>query len=320
MKVLVTGGAGFIGSNIVDALVARGDSVRVLDNLSTGHEANLADVAERIEFLKTDLRDAAAVMSACKGVDLVFHEGALPSVPRSVDDPATSFAVNALGTLNVLLAAKECGVKRVVYAASSSAYGDTAVLPKREDMLQQPQSPYAADKVHGENLCRVFTRVYGLECVALRYFNVFGPRQRPDSAYAAVIPKFVDALLRGEAVHIHGDGKQSRDFTYISDVVKANLLAAEAASAPGQVLNIGAGGRTDLLTLLHEIAACLGVPANAVHGPDRAGDVRDSQADIGLAQRILGYNPNTPLSTGIAATVKWFRAQHAANARERKLS
>ena len=320
MKVLVTGGAGFIGSNLTDALVARGDQVRVLDNFSTGHEANLAAVAQRIELVRADLRDAAAVKAACVGVDVVFHEGAMPSVPRSVDDPATSFAVNAMGTLNVLLGAKECGVKRVVYAASSSAYGDTAVLPKREDMLQQPQSPYAADKVHGENLCRVFTRVYGLECVALRYFNVYGPRQRPDSAYAAVIPKFIDALLRGEAARIDGDGGQSRDFTFVRDVVEANLLAAVAPKAPGQVMNIGAGGRIDLLTLLREIAAAIGVPARANHGPDRAGDVRDSQADISLAQRILGYNPNTPLSTGLKATVDWFLAQRAPVENERKSS
>jgi UDP-glucose 4-epimerase len=306
MRVLVTGGAGFIGSHIVDALVARGDEVRVLDNLSTGFRENLADVAPKIEFIEGDLRDAACVARAVQGVEVVFHEGAMPSVPRSIEDPLTSFEVNARGTFNVLEAARASKVRRVVFAASSSAYGDTAVLPKVESMLQQPQSPYAADKVHGENMCRVYSRVHGLPCVALRYFNVFGPRQRPDSAYAAVIPKFIAAALAGDPVHIHGDGLQSRDFTYVRDVVQANLLAAEAPGAAGLVMNVGAGGRTDLLTLVRCIAASLGKEIAVAHGPTRAGDVRDSQADIGLARATLGFDPRTPLDVGLRDTVRWF--------------
>jgi UDP-glucose 4-epimerase len=311
MRVLVTGGAGFIGSHIVDALVARGDEVRVLDNLSTGFRENLAEVAQQIEFIEGDLRDASCVARAVQGVEVVFHEGAMPSVPRSIEDPLTSFEVNARGTFNVLEAARASKVRRVVFAASSSAYGDTAVLPKVESMLQQPQSPYAADKVHGENMCRVYSRVHGLPCVALRYFNVFGPRQRPDSAYAAVIPKFIAAALAGNPVHIHGDGLQSRDFTYVKDVVQANLLAAEAAGAAGLVMNVGAGGRTDLLTLVRCIGASLGKELSVTHGPTRAGDVRDSQADIGLARATLGFDPRTPLDVGLRDTVRWFVEREA---------
>lgn len=316
MKVLVTGGAGFIGSNLVDALVARGDQVRVLDNLSTGFRENLAAAAGRIEFIEGDLRDAACVAAAARDVEVIFHEGAMPSVPRSVEDPLTSFEVNARGTFHVLEAARAAKVRRVVYAASSSAYGDTAVLPKVESMLQQPQSPYAADKVHGENLCRVYTRVHGLECVALRYFNVFGPRQRPDSAYAAVIPKFIAAALAGQPAHIHGDGHQSRDFTFVGDVVQANLLAASAKGAAGLVMNVGAGGRTDLLQLLDCIGTCLGKRVAVVHGPERAGDVRDSQADISLARATLGFDPRTSLEEGLGATVRWFKEHAAAQPRE----
>ncbi len=316
MRVLVTGGAGFIGSNLVDALVARGDQVRVLDNLSTGFRENLASAAGKIDFIEGDLRDAALVNAAARDMEVIFHEGAMPSVPRSVEDPLTSFEVNARGTFHVLEAARAAKVRRVVYAASSSAYGDTAVLPKVESMLQQPQSPYAADKVHGENLCRVYTRVHGLECVALRYFNVFGPRQRPDSAYAAVIPKFIAAALAGEPAHIHGDGRQSRDFTYVGDVVQANLLAASAKGAAGLVMNVGAGGRTDLLTLLECIGQYLGKKVAVVHGPDRAGDVRDSQADISLARAALGFDPRTSLEEGLGATVRWFKEHAAAGSRE----
>lgn len=307
MKCLVTGGAGFIGSNLVEALVQRGDEVTVLDNLATGFESNLADLLPHIEFVRGDLRDREAVAKAASGAEVVFHQGAMPSVPRSVEDPVTSFEVNAGGTLNVLMAARDRGVRRVVYAASSSAYGDTPVLPKHEGMVQNPRSPYAADKVHGENLMRVFHATYGLETVGLRYFNVFGPRQRPDSAYAAVIPKFIAALLSREPPVIHGDGRQSRDFSFVSNVVRANLQAAAAPDAPGHVMNLGNGGRTTLIELYDMIAGILGVRVEPVFGPPRPGDVRDSQADIALARRLIGYAPDVDLRKGLQATVEWFR-------------
>lgn len=309
MKCLVTGGAGFIGSNIVQALVGRDARVRVFDNLSTGFEENLSEVASRVEFVKGDLRDREAVRRACDGVEVVFHQAAMPSVPRSVEDPVTSFEVNAGGTLNVLLGARAAGARRVVYAASSSAYGDTPTLPKHEGMLQNPLSPYAADKVHGENLCRVFTATMGLPCVALRYFNVFGPRQRPDSAYAAVIPKFIDAVVAGRRPVIHGDGRQSRDFTFVANVVGANLLAAEAPDAPGHVINLGNGSRTDLIELLELIGDACGRRVEPVFDPPRAGDVRDSQADITMARKVLGYRPTVELREGLRLTVDWFRSR-----------
>jgi UDP-glucose 4-epimerase len=307
MKCLVTGGAGFIGSNLVEALVKRGDQVVVFDNLATGYRSNLAAVADRITFIEGDLRDASAVRKAAVGVEVIFHEGAMPSVPRSVEDPLTSFQVNSGGTLNVLMAAQAEKVRRVVYAASSSAYGDTPTLPKHEGMLQNPRSPYAADKVHGENLLRVWHATYGLETVGLRYFNVFGPKQRPDSAYAAVIPKFVSAVLSGEAPVIHGDGKQSRDFSFVENVVNANLAAAVAPDAPGHIMNLGNGGRTTLIELYDEICHVLGKRLEPVFGPPRAGDVRDSQADITLAQKLIGYAPTVDLKAGLRVTVDWFR-------------
>jgi UDP-glucose 4-epimerase len=307
MRCLVTGGAGFIGSNLASALVARGHQVRILDNFSTGLRENLEELRGRVEVVEGDLRDGEAVARACDGMEVVFHQGAMPSVPRSVEDPSTSFAVNAGGTLNVLLGARRQGVRRVVYAASSSAYGDTPTLPKHERMPAAPRSPYAADKLHGENLMMAFHASYGLETVALRYFNVFGPRQRPDSAYAAVIPRFIGAFLEGRLPLIYGDGRQSRDFTFVQNVVGANLLAAEAEGAAGRVINIGNGSRTTLLELLAEIARILGVPPRAEHAPPRAGDVRDSQADVTAAQEILGYRPSVDLRAGLEATVDWFR-------------
>lgn len=312
MKCLVTGGAGFIGSNLVRGLLERGDEVVVLDNFSTGLRSNLEPHAGRIEIFEADLRDRGAVERAVSGCEVVFHEGAMPSVPRSIEDPQTSFDVNAGGTLNVLRAAQEAGVRRVVYAASSSAYGDTPTLPKVESMMPNPRSPYAADKLHGENLCKVFTVVHGLECVALRYFNVFGPNQRPDSAYAAVIPKFTDCVLRGESPTINGDGQQSRDFTYIDNVVRMNLLAAEAEGVGGLVINAGAGDRTTLLELLDLICEACGKKVEPVHGPPRAGDVRDSQADLSLAREHLGYRPVVDLREGVRRTVEWFRSSEEA--------
>ncbi len=314
MKALVTGGAGFIGSHICDALVARGDSVVVLDNFATGREDNLAHLAGRIDLRRGDIRRPEDLASAVAGCDVVFHLAAMPSVPRSVEDPITSFDVNAAGTVNVLNAARLGGVRRVVYSASSSAYGDTPTLPKIESMPPNPLSPYAADKLHGENAARVFFLCYGLETVVLRYFNVFGPRQRPDSAYAAVIPKFTDAFVSGREPVIYGDGEQSRDFTYIANVVAANLLAASAPGAPGRVFNVGNGCRTTLNELLKLIAQRCGVPAKARYEAVRAGDVKHSLADIEAARSILGYDPPVDLATGLDATVKWFRAADGGDA------
>lgn len=307
MRCLVTGGAGFIGSNLTQALVARGEEVRVFDNLETGLRSNLDEVADRIELVEADVRDLEALKLAMKDVEVVFHQAALGSVPRSVEDPVTSFEINARGTLHVLMAAQQAGVRRVVYAASSSAYGDTEVLPKHEEMPQRPQSPYAADKLHGESLCRAFSKSYGLGCVALRYFNVFGPRQRPDSAYAAVIPKFIDAVRSGTPPTIHGDGGQTRDFTFVQNVVGANLLAAEAGEkAVGRVMNVGNGARTSLLQLLEIIQEVLGTSVEPSFTEVRAGDVRDSQADISLAKELIGYEPTVDLLEGLRHTVAWF--------------
>jgi UDP-glucose 4-epimerase len=306
MKCLVTGGAGFIGSHLVDALVARGATVRVFDNLSTGDRANLAGVEGRYEFVRDDLRDAAAVRRACAGRDVVFHLAAMPSVPRSIEDPETSFQVNAHGSFNVFAGARAEGVKRVVYSASSSAYGDTPTLPKVETMPPSPKSPYAADKLYGETLCRVGATVYGMECAALRYFNIFGPRQRPDSAYAAVIPKFVDAFTAGSRPTIYGDGEQSRDFTFVANAVDANVRASRATGLGGRTFNVGNGVRTTLNELLRLVAAQLGVPAAADYAPERVGDVRHSLADIGLAREVLAYEPGVSLADGLRQTVAWF--------------
>jgi nucleoside-diphosphate-sugar epimerase len=284
--------------------------VRVIDNLSTGFASNLDGVRSKIELLQEDLRDESAVDRACRQAEVVFHLAAMPSVPRSLDDPVSSFEINARGSLNVFLAARNHKVGRLVYSASSSAYGDTEELPKHEGMPPRPKSPYAADKLYGESLCRVFTEAFGLPCVALRYFNVFGPRQRPDSAYAAVIPKFVDAILRNEQPVIYGDGEQSRDFTYIANAVSANLLASAAGpDAAGKVINVGNGTRTTLNELLRRIAAELGTEARARYAPARVGDVRHSQAEIRLARELLGYDPKVGLAEGLKSTVAWFRSR-----------
>lgn len=311
MKCLVTGGAGFIGSNLTHALLGRGAEVSVFDNFSTGHRENLEEIVGDITLVEGDLRDKDAVADAMRGVEVVFHQGAMPSVPRSVEDPVTSFEVNAKGTLHVLLGAKAAGVRRVVYAASSSAYGDTPTLPKHEGMPQNPLSPYAADKVHGENLCRVFTASMGLDCVGLRYFNVFGPRQRPDSAYAAVIPRFIEAVVSGNQPVIYGDGQQSRDFTFVQNVIGANLLAAEAPEAPGNVMNVGNGERTTLLELLEKVCEVCGRGVAPIHEDVRLGDVKDSQADISLARRVLGFEPTVDLAAGLKLTVDWFKARQS---------
>jgi len=305
-RYLVTGGAGFIGSHIVEALVARGESVVVLDNLSTGNPENLSACQDAIEFIEGDLRDRETVRQSCESVDYVLHQGALPSVPRSIEDPIGSNEANVTGTLNVLVAAREAGVRRVVYAGSSSAYGDTPTLPKREDMATRPRSPYAVSKLAGELYCQVFHAAYGLETVVLRYFNVFGPRQDPNSPYSAVIPRFITALRDGRAPVVYGDGEQSRDFTYVANAVEANLLACEAPDAPGRVMNVACGEQTSLNTLLHNLGHIMGREVAPAYEPPRPGDVKHSLADISLARELLGYSVAVPIAEGLRETVGYF--------------
>lgn len=306
---LVTGGAGFIGSNLVEALVERGHSVRVLDDLSTGKRANLAPWLDRIELHEASLVDLGACRRAVEGVEYVLHQGALPSVPKSMKQPIETNAVNVTGTLNLLVAARDAGARRVVYAASSSAYGDTPTLPKVETMPAAPKSPYAIQKHTGELYCRMFTEGFGLETVALRYFNIFGPRQDPTSFYSAVIPKFIAACLRDEAPTIHGDGETSRDFTYVDNVVAANLLACEAPKeAAGRVMNIACGERITLNELARVVREAVGRGQPPSHGPERPGDVRHSLADISLARGLIGYAPVIRFSEGIQRTVAHYRA------------
>ncbi|HKX26480.1 MAG TPA: SDR family oxidoreductase [Blastocatellia bacterium] len=306
---LVTGGAGFIGSHLVEALVGRGDRVRVLDNLMTGKRENLAHLAQQIEFIEGDLRDFEQARKAVEGVNLIFHEAAIPSVPRSVDDPRLNHEANANGTFNILLAAKEAGVRRVVYAASSSAYGEKGTGPKQEEQLPSPLSPYAVAKLLGEYYCQVFTYVYGLETVALRYFNVFGPRQDPSSPYSGVISKFVTALLNGATPVIYGDGEQSRDFTYVANVVDANLRAAESPEAVGHVINLGTRQQTSLNQLLAALQKVIGTDLKPKYEVSRTGDIRHSLADITRAEKLLGYHPTVGLNEGLRHTVEWYREQ-----------
>ncbi len=304
---LVTGGAGFIGSNLVRALLARGDRVRVLDNFSTGLRGNLLDIADDVEVVEGDLRSYERVHTAVRGVEVVFHQGALGSVPRSVQDPLTSTAVNVEGTLNVLLAARDEGVRRVVAASSSSVYGDGGTFPRVESQAPNPISPYAVAKLAAERFCVSFARVYGLETVALRYFNVFGPRQDPGSQYAAVVPLFVTAIGAGEPVTVHGDGEQSRDFTYVANVVDANLLAADAPDASGTVLNVAAGGSETVNTLAETIGRLLGKPVQREHTPPRPGDVLQSWADISRARDTLGFEPRIGFEEGLRLTIESLR-------------
>ena len=308
---LVTGGAGFIGSNIVRALLERGDRVRILDNLTTGRSTNVVDLLEHVELLEGDLRDAELVREAVRGVDAVLHQAALPSVARSVGDPLTSHQVNATGTLGLLVAARDAGVRRFVYASSSSVYGDTPVLPKSEDLPTNPLSPYAVSKLAGEQYCRVFTRLYGLETVCLRYFNVFGPHQDPASEYAAVVPKFIAAMTRGEPPLVHGDGTQSRDFSYISNVINANLLAADTPGVGGEVFNVACGRRSSLLDLVEVLNRILGTRIEPRFDDPRPGDVMHSLADISRAERLLGYEPVVHFEEGLARTVAWYETQYA---------
>ncbi|MGQ9880691.1 MAG: SDR family oxidoreductase [Armatimonadota bacterium] len=306
MNILVTGGAGFIGSHITERLVELGHTVTVLDDLSTGRWENIAHLEEQIRFVKGSITDRALLQEVMQGIEVVFHQAALGSVPRSVEDPLTTHEVNVTGTFNILLTARDAGVRRVVYAASSSAYGDTPTLPKVETMLPSPLSPYAVSKLVGEYYCQVFTRVYGLETVSLRYFNVFGPRQNPDSQYAAVIPKFITAALKGEPLTVFGDGEQSRDFTYIENVVQANLLAMESSRAVGKVYNVACGGRYTLNELIRQLEAILGHKVEVKYLPPRAGDVKHSEASVEIAGEELKYRAVVGFTDGLKRTVAWY--------------
>lgn len=310
---LITGGAGFIGSHLAQALVERGDRVRVLDNFETGLRRNIEPILGRIDLREVDLADADAVRSACEGIDYIFHEGALPSVPRSVKEPRPSHETNIGGTFNVLEGARLAGVKRVVYAASSSAYGNQPGFPRVETMAPQPLSPYAVQKLTGELYMQAYWRVYGLETVCLRYFNIFGARQVPDSPYSGVMARFILLMMRGETPTIFGDGEQGRDFTHISNVVEANLLAvtAPAEKVAGGVFNVACGERHTLNETYGFLATLLGFPHQPIYGPVREGDVRDSLADITAAREALGYQPRTGFEEGLRRTVAWYREEFA---------
>ena len=311
MKALVTGGGGFIGSNVVRALLARGDDVRVLDNFSTGSRANLAGLEGDIQLVEGDLRSYERVHAAVRGAEVVFHQGALPSVPRSVQDPLTTTAVNVEGTLNVLLAARDEGVRRIVNASSSSVYGNTGTLPRVETQAPDPISPYAVAKLAAERFCTSFTRVYGMEIVSLRYFNVFGPRQDPTSQYAAVVPRFIRAIADDEPVTIYGDGDQSRDFTFVDNVVGANLLAADAPGVGGDILNVATGDSVTVNALADAIGAMLGKQVEKAYEPAREADVRASWADVGEAKRLLGYEMRVDFAEGLRRTADYLLSERS---------
>ncbi|MFY9529966.1 MAG: SDR family oxidoreductase [Candidatus Acidiferrales bacterium] len=310
MRYLVTGGAGFIGSHTVDELVRRGHSVTVLDDLSAGKEGNLSGMLDKIEFIHGSICDLAAVQQACRGADYVFHLAARTSVPGSVKDPLETNRVNVDGTLNVLVAARDAKVRRVVYAASSAAYGETPALPKVETMAPVPISPYGVTKLVGEIYAQAFGHAYGLENASLRYFNVFGPRQDPSSPYSGVLSRFIFALLSGEQPVVFGDGQQSRDFTFVEDVVSANLKACEAPGASGKAFNVGTSLRTTLNEVLKVLEKISGNPVRATFSPARAGDILHSQADIRLAGEVLGYKPRVPFAEGLQRTWEWYRTAY----------
>jgi len=314
MRYLVTGGAGFIGSNIVDELVRRGHDVAVLDDLSSGTRINLEQVAGKVDLRVGRITDLDTIQKACEGADYVIHLAARTSVPRSVKDPIESNRINIDGTLNVLVAARDAKVRRVVFAASSSAYGETPVLPKVETMTPAPISPYGVTKYVGELYAQVFGRVYGLENACVRYFNVFGPRQDPTSQYSGVLSRFMLAVLEGKKPVIYGDGEQSRDFTFIENVVDETLRACEAPDASGRVFNGGTGSRITLNQVIGLLAKISGQPIEAVYDPPRNGDIRDSQADISLARRVLGYEPKVQFEEGLRRTWEWYRAKYSARA------
>jgi len=310
-RYLITGIAGFIGSSIARALLAQGEQVRGVDNLSTGKRENITEILDRIDFREADLLDMEAMKKACTGVDCVFHQAAIPSVPKSVRDPLGSNQANVDGTVNILIAARDANVKRVVYAASSSAYGDTPTLPKHEEMKPSPISPYAVAKLASEYYMVSFYRCYGLETVCLRYFNIFGPRQDPTSPYSGVLAKFITQMLAGEQPTIFGDGKQSRDFTYIDNAVHANLLAAKAPAdqVAGQVFNVATGTRADLNETFEILKKLTGFSGTVKYGPDREGDVKHSLADISSAENYLGYAPQVNFEEGLRRTVDWYRGE-----------
>jgi UDP-glucose 4-epimerase len=311
---VVTGGAGFIGSHLVERLLGHGARVRVLDNFSSGSEANLPFAGryrDALEIVRGDIRDLATVKAVAAGASAIFHQAAMRSVPRSVEDPLGANDNNVTGTLNVLEAARRAGVKRVVYASSSSVYGARPELPKREEQPPAPISPYAVSKVAGEQYAAVWTQLYGVATVGLRYFNVFGPRQDPASEYAAVIPRFILWALRGQPLEVHGDGTQSRDFTYIDNVVEANVLAAAAAGVGGEVFNVGCGERVSLLAIIGHLERTLGVALERRHTPPRPGDVPHTLADVGKAKRLLGYTPVVGFAEGLDRTVAYFKARLA---------
>lgn len=312
-RVLVTGGAGFIGSNLAGALISQGAKVRIIDSLITGSRANLEEIPGSFDFIEGDLNDEKALVPAVKDTDIVFHEAALPSVPRSVDNPFETHQACASATLNLLIKAKDAGVRRVVYAASSSAYGDQPTLPKVETMAPDPLSPYAAAKLMGEFYCRVFNKVYGLETLSLRYFNVFGPRQDPSSMYSGVISRFIDSLMKGTPPVIFGDGEQTRDFTYVDNVVKANISAAQTNSGIGDTLNVANGERVSLNTLLETLVQITGKSnVAAEYLPERPGDVKHSQADNTRAIDWLGYKKVVGLEDGLRKTIEWWRTSRFA--------
>ena len=308
---LVTGGAGFIGSSIARALIARGDGVRIIDNFSTGKRENLTEIADRIELLEGDIRDDKLLAKAIGGVEVVYHEAAIASVPQSMAEPLENHAVNATGTMRVLEAARRAGVRRVVYAASSAAYGDEPTLPKVETMAPAPISPYGATKLAGEVAMQVYARAFGLETVCLRYFNVFGPRQDPKSEYAAVIPKFITVALSGKQPRIFGDGKQSRDFCHIDNVVEANFAAAaaDAARASGGVFNVGCGESIDLNRVVALIGDILGKKLEAIHEPERAGDIKHSWGDVSAARAALGFKASVSFTEGLRRTIEWYKSK-----------
>jgi len=306
-KFLVTGGAGFIGSNICRKLVSQGRFVRVVDNLLTGKKSNLASILDKIDFMEADMGDERVARSAMKDIDVVLHEGALPSVPRSVDDPAATHRHCVDATFTLLLAARDARVKRFVYASSSSAYGDTPTLPKVETMMPAPLSPYAAAKLVGEYYCSVFYKVYGLQTISLRYFNVFGPNQDPTSQYAAAIPAFVTSILKDKPPTIYGDGEQSRDFTYVDSVVDANLLAARAKKTKGEVINIACGEAVTVNEIIDMINEILGKTVKPIYTAPRPGDVKHSLADITLAKKLIGFTPKISFRQGLEKAIDWYR-------------
>jgi nucleoside-diphosphate-sugar epimerase len=310
---LVTGGAGFIGSHLAEELLRRGERVRIADSLVTGKRENLAPIRQA-EFAEGDLADVDFARRVVQGVDYVLHQAAIPSVPRSVEDPITSNRNNVDASLNVLVAARDAGVRRVVYAGSSSAYGNAPTLPKVETMAPAPLSPYALQKLVAEQYCQMFTQLYGLETVTIRYFNVFGPRQDPSSPYSGVISLFISALAEGRRPNIYGDGEQTRDFTYVANVVDGVLRACQAPDASGEVINVATGGRISLNELFRTVRDLTGATVEPVYGEPRAGDVRDSQADISKARRLLGYEPTVGLAEGLRKTVEWYRSSQVTRA------